>query len=208
MRITCQANIYHAPAGKEACRFISKYTMARYFLLLILALHGFIHLMGFAKAFHYAALPQLTKEIAKPAGMLWLAAAVLFLVSAAMMLWHKQWWPWGLAAVVLSQALIFSVWQDAKYGSLANVIILVAGVIAFGAWRFESVYQRDVQTALARNAASTSALLREDDIQHLPNPVQKYLRYVGVINKPKIKYVKVSFEGEMREKGSFIPQGS
>ena len=36
-------------------------------------------------------------------------------------------------------------------------------------------------------------LLTEKDIEHLPLPVQKYLRYAGVINKEKVNNVKNSF---------------
>ena len=35
----------------------------------------------------------------------------------------------------------------------------------------------------------------------MPQPVQKYLRYVGVLNKPKVKNVRIVFDGEMRDKG-------
>jgi hypothetical protein len=35
----------------------------------------------------------------------------------------------------------------------------------------------------------------------LPAPVQKYLRYAGVLNKPKVKNMRIVFEGKMRDKG-------
>lgn len=38
-------------------------------------------------------------------------------------------------------------------------------------------------------------------MHHLPTPVQNYIRYVGAVNRPKTKNMKVVFEGEMREKG-------
>lgn len=42
----------------------------RYLLNLLILLHGLIHLMGFAKAFNYAAVSQLTQPISKSAGVL------------------------------------------------------------------------------------------------------------------------------------------
>jgi ssRNA-specific RNase YbeY (16S rRNA maturation enzyme) len=36
----------------------------------ILAIHGLIHLIGFAKGFGYGNITQLTKEITKPIGLL------------------------------------------------------------------------------------------------------------------------------------------
>lgn len=39
---------------------------------------GHSHLMGFEKAFEYAELPQLTRPISWPLGLVWLAAACWF----------------------------------------------------------------------------------------------------------------------------------
>jgi hypothetical protein len=49
-----------------------------YLLLAIVAIHGLIHLMGFAKAFGLATFEQLRVPISQPLGLLWLAAAPLF----------------------------------------------------------------------------------------------------------------------------------
>ena len=112
--------------------------MLRFALISIAFFHGLIHLMGFAKAFHYGQITQLTKDISKPAGAIWLLAALMFIACAGLMLLKKEWWLLGLVAVLLSQALIFMAWQDSKYGSIANAIVLVATILAFGAWRFTS----------------------------------------------------------------------
>jgi hypothetical protein len=40
----------------------------------LLAIHGLIHLLGFAKAFELAPLPQLREPIQPLMGVLWLAA--------------------------------------------------------------------------------------------------------------------------------------
>ena len=39
---------------------------------LVLIIHGLIHLLGFAKAFRFAELPQLTQPISPLVGVLWL----------------------------------------------------------------------------------------------------------------------------------------
>ncbi len=57
----------------------------RWVLIDLLLLHGLIHLMGFAKAFGYAELPQLTQSISREWGVLWLLARGL-VVATAMML--------------------------------------------------------------------------------------------------------------------------
>jgi hypothetical protein len=112
----------------------------------------------------------------------------------------------GLAAVIISQILIFTVWQDAKFGTIANVIILVVAILSYGTYHFEKSYQNDVKENLQRTNILKTDLLTETDLLHLPESVQHYLRYAGVINKPKLKNARIVFEGQMREKGKdFFP---
>lgn len=68
----------------------------------LLVLHGLIHLLGTAKAFGWAALPQLTVPIAPVTGAVWLAASVLFLWAAAALFLQPRpapcstgSWPWA-----------------------------------------------------------------------------------------------------------------
>jgi hypothetical protein len=49
----------------------------RWALIGLLLLHGLIHLMGFAKAFGYAELPQLTQPIPREWGLVWLLSGGL-----------------------------------------------------------------------------------------------------------------------------------
>lgn len=175
--------------------------MLRILFLVILILHGLIHFMGFGKAFGYGNFTQLTKDVSKPAGMLWLFAACCFLVTAILFLLRKDaWWVVGAIAAVLSQILIVSAWNDARYGIIANVVVLVVCALAFTSWRFEKAYRRDVAGSLA-NIPGDQSLITEADLQALPQPVQRYLRYTGVVGKPKITAYRIVFEGQMRDKG-------
>ena len=96
---------------------------------ILMILHGLIHLAGFVKAFNLTELKELTLDVSRPMGLLWLAAAMLFAASATTLLIGKNWW-WPIAAVslVVSQVLIIMFWQDAKFGTIANILIL-AGLI-------------------------------------------------------------------------------
>jgi hypothetical protein len=95
----------------------------------ILGLHGLIHLMGFAKAFGHAELPQLTQPISKGWGVAWLAAAALVAASAIMFaLGARRFWVIGALAVVVSQIVIVSAWRDAWAGTIANAMLLAAVV--------------------------------------------------------------------------------
>jgi hypothetical protein len=99
----------------------------RWVLSLIVFVHGLIHLMGFAKAFGYAELPQLTQPIARGTGVVWLLAALLLVMTAASMtMWPAGFLMIGGVALMLSQVAIATAWQDAWAGSVANLILLVA----------------------------------------------------------------------------------
>lgn len=176
--------------------------MLRYFLIILVLVHGLIHLMGFAKAFSFGNFTQLTREITRPVGMVWFMAALLFLLVAVLLLLRKEgWWMAGVIAVVVSQVLIFSIWQDARFGTIANLIILIAAVLGYGVWHFEASYRQDVNDGLKRVNRLAAEPLKEEDIQHLPLLVQNYLRYVGVLNRPKVKEYRICFDGQMRDRG-------
>ena len=101
-------------------------------LLLALIGHGLLHLLGPAKALGLAALPQLTQPIAKPAALLWLfAAAAMLATAAAIPLWPHRWWLVAAVALVASQAAIATSWQDAKFGTLPNLVLLTFAAIHF-----------------------------------------------------------------------------
>ena len=120
---------------------------------IVLVVHGLIHLLGFAKAFRLADLPQLTQPISPLVGVLWLSAAMLFLGAAgSLFLWPRWWWAIGAGAVVVSMVAIVPSWTDAKFGALANVVALVGvifGFLAHGPTSLRAAYERDADCALA-----------------------------------------------------------
>ncbi len=175
--------------------------MVKYILFFIMTVHGLIHIMGFAKAFNYGNITQLTKAISKPAGVFWLSTAILFVAAAVLFLLKKAAWPYiAVVAVIVSQILIVTVWKDARFGTIANIIVLLAAIAGWGNNRFELTFRADVQEHLAHMAHPGTELLTEADVQSLPEPVQNYLRYCGVIGKPKVKNVRVEMKGRMRGK--------
>lgn len=176
--------------------------MLKIFFLIVLFIHGMIHILGFLKAFQLAEINQLTQNISKPMGILWLIALILFFAAAIQLVSnHHLWWITALAAVILSEVLIILFWQDAKFGTIANIIILLAVIAGYGFWSFENIFKSDLAVSLETSSKIEKNLLTEKDIVHLPLPVQKYLRYSGVINKEKVNNVRIVFDVEMREKG-------
>jgi hypothetical protein len=176
--------------------------MLKIFFLIVLFIHGMIHILGFLKAYQLAEINQLTQNISRPMGILWLIALILSLAAAIQFISnHDLWWITALAAVILSQVLIILFWQDAKFGTIANIIILLSIIAGYGFWSFENIFNNDVAFRLETSSKIEKNLLTDKDIEHLPAPVQKYLRYTGVINKEKVNNVKIVFDIEMREKG-------
>lgn len=167
---------------------------------LLVVVHGLIHLMGPAKAFGFAELQQLTIPISRPVALLWLLAAALLIATAtALYAWPRWWWVAGIAAVAISQAVIVTSWTDAKYGTIANGILLVGVVFGFlsgGPLSFRAEYDRAAGRELRR--AADRSVITEADIAHLPAVVQHYLRTAGAVGQPRVTNVRARFRGQIR----------
>jgi len=97
----------------------------------LLIIHGIIHLIGFAKTFYFTEVNKQVLGIPKPIGALWLVVFILFIVSASLFFNKKKWFYLAFIAVFCSQILIIMVWKGAKFGTIANVIILLVSLSAF-----------------------------------------------------------------------------
>jgi hypothetical protein len=173
--------------------------MIRIIFAAVVTLHGLIHLMGFAKAFGYAELPQLTQPISRLVGVFWLAAALLCLATAAaLFLAPRGWWALGALAVVASQTVIVMSWSDAKFGTLANVVLLV-GVLYGFASRGPLSLRSEFEHALTNATLITSGeLLTEKDLAPLPEPVQRYIRRSGAVGQPRVHDFLATWKGRIR----------
>ena len=175
--------------------------MIRYLLAALLVIHGLLHLLGFAKAFHFGNITQLTRDISKPAGLLWLITALVFTVAMVFFfLDHSLWSLLCLAGIVLSQLLIISCWHDAKFGTIANLLLLVAALPAFGLRQFNSKIKAE-QTALLSTVLPVGGKpVSETELQPLPPIVQQWLRHSGVVGKPMVKSLLLKQTGRMKLK--------
>jgi len=172
------------------------------FLIVIIVIHGLIHLMGFAKAYNLAELSQLTKPISHVSGIMWLVSAMLFLAALTMLLLKiDAWWIVGVVAIALSQIVIINSWSDAKWGTIANIIILLPVIVSLMGTlpsSFRNIYKTEVENRL--NNTTDIPILLEEDLQHLPAPVSKYLYYVGAVGKPNIINFRSVSSGKMKPK--------
>lgn len=143
----------------------------------LLVAHGLIHLLGAAKAFGWAELPQLTQPISPAFGALWLLSTPLLLAAAvSLFVWPRGWWVIGAIAVVFSMIAIVPSWTDAKVGALANAVVLVGvafGFLSQGPFSLRAEYDRDLESYVSGPASLMP--LSDADLAHLPPPVQRYL---------------------------------
>ena len=180
--------------------------MIRTVFIVVLVLHGLIHLMGFTKAYGYAELPSLTQPISRSLGTLWFLAALLLLASAgAVSFWPRWWWVLGVFALLVSQVVMATSWRDAKFGTLANLMLLVGVLYGFasrGPLSLRAEYERHLH--LAGPMTSTGAVLTEADLATLPEPVRRYVRRSGALGQPHIRNFRATWVGRIRS-GAMSP---
>ncbi|HMT30269.1 MAG TPA: hypothetical protein PKD91_13425, partial [Bacteroidia bacterium] len=151
--------------------------MIKYFFAFLLLVHGSIHTIGFSKAFGIGNIQQLKKEISRKSGLIWLSTAILFFVAAVTYLLKIEcWWMFGLIATIISQILITVNWQDAKFGTISNLIILPAVLIGYFSWNFKHSFHQDVDANLINSIMETK-MITDADLNAIPEAVKRYLKY-------------------------------
>jgi hypothetical protein len=177
-------------------------------LLLLLVLHGGIHFIGFVKAFQWAEIDQLSQNISKPSGLVWLLTGLLFVIAALLFFLKRDWWPIiAIIAVVISQILIVQTWSDAKFGTIANVIILLAGISSFGHTRFNKMVFQETQELIQDIEPDGISVVTKEDIGQLPEMIQKWMQSSGVIGTEPLVSVHLRQKGKMKIKpeGKWMP---
>jgi hypothetical protein len=125
---------------------------------------------------------------------LFAAAVILFLLK-------KESWPIiVIAAAIISQILIITVWKDAKFGTAANLLALLIAVPSFANIRFTKMAAIEAKTILASTPNSSVVIITKEMLNNLPPVVQNWLIHSGVIGKEKINTVRLKQKGEMRTK--------
>ncbi|WP_462413312.1 DUF6920 family protein [Neobacillus sp. Marseille-QA0830] len=176
--------------------------MKRILFLIIVVLHGLIHLLGFVKAFNIKEVEQLAGYISRPIGVIWLVTAVLFLTVAVLyVLKNHTVWLYCFIAVLISQTLIVISWQDAKFGSLPNLLIFIFAIFSYADWIFNAQAKKEVQLLLkSARSSNKTTLITEQMLTPLPTSVQKWLRQIGVIGRPSIQNAYFKQKVEMKLK--------
>lgn len=170
-------------------------------LLLLIIIHGIIHLLGFFKVIVPSHIPGILSHITRIQGFFWLLTAILITGSSILFFWKVQWWfvP-AIIGAVLSQILIIMNWQEAKFGTIVNFIILLMAVSAYGKYDFRKQTFRETETLLKNMQVSHRPIVTEGSLKKLPPIVQKWLRYSGVEGKPIFNSVVLKQEGRLKTK--------
>jgi hypothetical protein len=170
------------------------------FLIMVL-LHGLIHVLGFVKGFELREVKELTLPISKPLGVVWLTSTFLFFTYGTFYVFNSNYaWLSGLVAVVVSQIIIFLFWEDAKFGTIPNIIILAVSVMSFGYHHVQKSIQQETAQLLKKNTRVEHPILTERDLVDLPDPVKHWLMNCGALGKPFIGLGKVTQTAEMQMK--------
>lgn len=175
----------------------------RIVFLVLVFIHALIHLLGFLKGYDLKDIKALTLPISKPIGLLWLVAGSMLIIYGIMYITHSKYsWLLGIMAVIISQILIILFWEDAKFGTIPNILILVVSMMSYSDFQFHKMVH--LETAFLLNKISLSKegkkVMTENDVENLPHPVKVWLYHSGAVGKPFTKSAKVVQKAQMKMK--------
>jgi len=171
----------------------------RYVFIIITIFHALIHLLGFVKGYELKEVKALTMPISKTAAIWWLLATGLLLTySISFIVNHKYQWIFGLMAVVVSQLLVIFFWKDAKFGTIANIIIFLVVLVAFGQYQFNAMVAKETAKVLQHDDRNHLELITDRSLENLPIPAKRWLKNSGVVGKPYIATAKVLQSAQLK----------
>lgn len=170
-------------------------------LLILIGIHGIIHLFGFLKAFGISEFNAISQPISKTYGTLWLLTFIFFIITVFFNLIHSDyWWLSGFLAVIASQVLIFNYWSDAKFGTIANLIILLALILSYSSFDFKSKIVKEREKLFESSQSVSEKVITKETISKLPSIIQKWLINNGTISKKPIYNVYLTQELQLKLK--------
>ncbi|MGB3343214.1 MAG: DUF6544 family protein [Aequorivita sp.] len=159
-------------------------------LIIMIGIHGIIHLFGFLKAFDLLEFNAISQPISKPFGIIWLLTFILLAAAAFLLsVQSNYWWLIGLVGVIISQFLIVIYWSDAKFGTILNVIILISITLAYSSYSFKKKVSDETAKMLENSYVSNTNIITAQMIQDLPIIVQKWLVNSGTVGKVAVRKV-------------------
>lgn len=159
----------------------------KWVIVLVIFIHAFIHILGFYKSFNLLEIKSISMPISKISGILWLFTAILLISYAILSLLKTEYaLILGISAILLSQYLIISSWNDAKFGSLANLVILFSITTLFTSCKFYQKVTAETSEILNYHNLPEIKYIDEKNISILPLSVQNWLKNSGILDKEYI----------------------
>ena len=81
--------------------------------------------------------------------------------------------------------------------TIALLVGVVGGVVGLGCWRFHAQVRQETNELLARNKVLTH-IVEEEMMDHLPDPIKRWLHNAGVIGKEMVHTVHLHQKGIIR----------
>lgn len=173
---------------------------------LFLLFHGIAHLVGFRAAF-WATAPQAAGLVGlgpagtRAFGIVWLLLAVAFMAAAALLLVKAPAWSSVTLTVTVVSAIMCVLYlPEARIGLVLNVLLLLAVLWASRASseHLSSVFARELEGAQLPRSAGPTVVVDEAAIATLPEPVRRYLRFMGVVGRPRDWSLRARFVARFR----------
>lgn len=169
--------------------------------MILIGVHGIIHLFGFFKAFNSSNFKSISQPISKTYGILWFLTFLLFAVTVVLyLIYFKYWWLCGFLAVIISQVLIFNYWSDAKFATIPNIVILLATIIGYSDFNFKEKIKRERATLFENSQPQNQEIVTQKALAGLPPIVQKWIINSGIIGKKPFSSVYLAQELQLRLK--------
>jgi hypothetical protein len=178
-----------------------------------LAFHGMAHLFGFRAAFWPSpGLPVRSSLFGgvlgvgyfgtRVLGVLWLLLALGYLLSAALFLLRSPSWTAVTLGVTCTSAMLCLLfWPEARIGLFIDVVLFVV-VLALsrtGSPHLASAFARELEhAALPAQPPAAAVVVDETMLAALPPVVRRYMRFMGVLGRPRDWSLRARFAARFR----------
>ncbi|RXJ45791.1 DUF6920 family protein [Gelidibacter gilvus] len=170
-------------------------------LILLIGIHGIIHLFGFLEAFGFSELNVISEPISKTFGIASVLTFIFFASASVLLIARSNyWWICGMLGVILSQVIIINFWDDAKFGTILNLIIFISAIIAYSTFSFKKTIGDEITKMIEIASTRNKSVLSKQMISKLPPIVQTWLLTSGAIGKEPIYNVYLEQNLQMRLK--------
>jgi hypothetical protein len=179
---------------------------------LFLAFHGVAHLVGFRAAFWpVSGLPARSSLLGgllgvgyfgtRALGVLWLLLGIGFVLSAALLLLRNPSWSAVTLGVTCTSAMMCLLfWPEARIGLFIDValFVVVLALSRASGVHLAAVFERELEHAALPAFPSPTPVVDEKMLEKLPPSVRRYLRFMGVVGRPRDWSLRARFAARFR----------